>query len=67
MKDIPHPETKHCSQCGKAFTCTHNADCWCMEYTLSPENLDKIRKKFTDCLCPECLSQYAQDNKKSPY
>jgi hypothetical protein len=42
--------SKHCSQCGAAFSCGANAaGCWCENYpALKPV-------EGADCLCPECL------------
>lgn len=52
---------KTCPNCGKVFECKHNKDCFCMHYTISKENLTKISEKFTDCLCEECLKNYAEE------
>jgi ribosomal protein L34E len=60
------PKIKNCSKCGKAFECLHNKDCWCMDYVISPENLQKIQETYADCLCSECLKGYATAIKPRP-
>ena len=62
--DKTSPENKKCCKCGKPFECLHNADCWCMNYIISPENLKKIKETFSDCLCPACLSEFSTGRKK---
>jgi len=59
------PKIKNCSKCGKTFECLHTADCWCMEYDISPENLKLLQETFSDCLCPDCLEGYSTGKKKT--
>ncbi len=54
------PKQKNCAKCGTAFKCLYNKDCWCMDYKLSKDTLEELRKGFNDCLCPGCLSAYAE-------
>ncbi len=49
-----------CPRCGKAFVCSHNKDCFCTKYYLSPESKKDIQSQWTECLCEDCLSLYAQ-------
>ena len=49
-----------CPRCGKVFECKHNKDCFCMKYYLTPEAKKDIQSKWTECLCEECLSLFAQ-------
>jgi len=51
-------KTKRCPECSKAFVCQHSKDCWCMEYKLTKETLEFLKKVYPDCLCPDCLSHY---------
>jgi hypothetical protein len=49
-----------CPRCGKMFECKHNKDCFCMKYYLTPEAKKDIQSKWTECLCEDCLSLFAQ-------
>lgn len=49
---------KLCPGCGTRFLCLHNADCWCMDYSLTGETLAFLRRTYDDCLCPPCLSKH---------
>ncbi len=49
-----------CPRCGKVFECKHNKDCFCMKYYLTPEAKKDIQSKWTECLCEDCLSLFAQ-------
>lgn len=49
---------KICPNCGKEFECKHNKDCFCMQYIITKENLAKMREKFDNCLCENCLTLY---------
>ena len=51
---------KYCAKCMATFECLHNEHCWCMSYKISKENLEYLKKTYDNCLCPECLSAYAQ-------
>jgi hypothetical protein len=55
---------KSCAKCGTAFECLHNADCWCMNITLTQENLNFLKENFADCLCPSCLDSFAEKHDK---
>lgn len=54
---------KNCSKCNKPFECLHTAECWCMEYEISPENLKLLKESFDNCLCPQCLNFYSSGKK----
>ena len=54
---------KRCPKCGSEFECLHTAECWCMDYQISPQNLELIKQTFSDCLCPECLAGYSINKK----
>lgn len=49
-----------CPRCGKVFECKHNKDCFCMKYYLTPEAKKDIQSRWTECLCEDCLSLFAQ-------
>lgn len=52
--------TKQCSKCNTDFECkAEGSGCWCEGLTISCENLQELRNDFDNCLCPDCLSQYA--------
>src|ERR687888_1221505 len=52
---------KHCPQCGEPFGCGHGQPgCWCEQVLLSAETLTRLRRVADDCLCPACLSGYAE-------
>jgi 7,8-dihydroneopterin aldolase/epimerase/oxygenase len=48
---------KTCPACNKQFVCLHNADCWCMNYKLSKEQLDLLKEKYSDCICEQCMKK----------
>ena len=52
--------SKSCAKCGTYFECYGDMDCWCNSITLTDEKLQYLRETFADCLCPSCLSQYAE-------
>ncbi|MBR1774481.1 MAG: cysteine-rich CWC family protein [Bacteroidales bacterium] len=54
---------KVCPQCGKEFECKHNADCFCMQYTISKEALAILKEKYSNCICEDCLKQYAMEKR----
>ena len=65
--EIKQPKQAICPKCGTEFTCsTATGSCWCMEYKLSSEMLKRLREKYATCLCPTCLSQFAEKDKRSP-
>jgi hypothetical protein len=49
-----------CPRCGKRFVCSHDENCFCTKYHLSIESKKDIQSKWTECLCEDCLSLYAQ-------
>jgi len=51
---------KHCSRCEKPFNCCNETSgCWCENYQLSKETLQELRKRFDNCLCENCLAEFA--------
>ncbi|MBS1772297.1 MAG: cysteine-rich CWC family protein [Bacteroidetes bacterium] len=61
------PSTKQCSKCKASFECKNDeGGCWCENYTLSLDALKELKAKFDNCLCPECLAEYAIINPVDP-
>jgi hypothetical protein len=51
---------KNCSKCSTQFECGADVGkCWCMDLKVKPEVLSKLKEEFSNCLCPECLKDYA--------
>jgi iron complex transport system permease protein len=51
---------KTCPLCGAEFGCAEGAaGCWCESMMLAPPALAKIRDYTEACLCPRCLSGFA--------
>lgn len=57
------PEPKNCSKCGASFVCLHDKDCWCMDYIISKENIEKLKSQYANCLCPDCLAAFSSGRK----
>ena len=55
-------KSKECPRCGAQYFCNADSDqpCWCMNYTINPDNLKVLGEKYKGCLCPDCLKLYAQ-------
>ena len=59
--------TKQCSKCGIGFSCTAPvAGCWCEQYTLAPTTLTQLKADYADCLCPQCLTEFAGNQSELP-
>ena len=51
---------KECSKCGKLFGCNSDGrGCWCENYTVDADTLQKLEQDFDNCLCEDCLKGYA--------
>jgi Cysteine-rich CWC len=50
---------KRCSKCGVAFECGGMLGCWCRDLKLDRAQLDLLKQRYVDCLCPRCLGQFA--------
>ena len=45
-----------CESCGQPFRCEVGlTGCWCKVIKLSDATRARLREKFSDCLCRECL------------
>lgn len=57
-------QSKKCPKCGKQFECKANSieSCECNHIKLSKETLETIAKKYTSCLCFDCLKTIKNAN-----
>jgi hypothetical protein len=51
---------KRCSKCGVAFDCGGLLGCWCRDVKLDRAQLDVLKERYADCLCPQCLNEFAR-------
>ena len=51
---------KKCPSCGSLFECKGTDDCWCESFQIHKKEYYRLMQKYNDCLCPECLKQYAE-------
>ena len=50
-----------CQLCGNEFMCRMGKDgCWCEALRLTVEALDQLRKSSNDCVCANCLLEFAK-------
>jgi len=58
------PETKTCPRCKRKFECNlqNITQCFCYGIELTAELKELIEKRFTDCLCRDCLLALQQEN-----
>ncbi len=55
-------EQKSCSVCGARFGCMAAQEtCWCAEVKLSSKATADLQARFSDCLCPRCLTLAAAE------
>lgn len=54
-------EIKKCPACGKQFECYSDSDCWCEQVHINRKEYAEIVARYNDCLCPDCLKQYAEE------
>jgi hypothetical protein len=51
---------RECEACGKPFVCGASLKgCWCFQIKLSAEVKQQLRERYKDCLCSDCLKQFA--------
>jgi iron complex transport system permease protein len=59
--ETPTFRAKRCSLCGAEFGCAQGEPgCWCESVVLHRETLAEIRALAADCLCPACLTSFAE-------
>ncbi|MCF8234978.1 MAG: cysteine-rich CWC family protein [Bacteroidales bacterium] len=61
MQSNQHIKLKVCPLCHNSFYCGPPESCWCNRYRISKEKLQILKKSYPDCLCPDCLSKYAEE------
>jgi hypothetical protein len=54
---------KGCPKCGAKFKC-EGEDCWCHNYQILNKNVHYIRLTWDDCLCPDCLKEFAENKEQ---
>jgi iron complex transport system permease protein len=60
-EQTPARITKTCPLCGKQFGCAQGRPgCWCEAVVLQRETLAEIRARADGCICPACLSGFAE-------
>jgi hypothetical protein len=54
-------ELKTCPRCGRTFECKANnpVRCNCALVELDEERLDAMQRRYSDCLCLDCLRAIA--------
>lgn len=55
---------KKCPRCGNQFACDTEGDCWCHEFQILKKDFMHLWQEYTDCLCPACLREYAQNREE---
>lgn len=67
MSELPKTDSiqKTCPRCGNIFLCYEkNIEfCKCKTIQLSKKLYEEIHKKYSDCLCAECLKFMAEHQK----
>jgi hypothetical protein len=67
LKELIKPETRaprECEACGGPFVCGASLrGCWCLQVKLSDEARKELRERYKACLCPECLTKFAEKPK----
>ena len=60
-RDQSLTQTKTCPLCGEEFECAQGRPgCWCESVVLATETLAEIRAAAEGCICPPCLSGFAE-------
>lgn len=60
---------KECPRCGLLFDCYCQSEykqCWCLDYKLSAEQLDHLKNRFQNCLCPNCIKEFLENGIPNP-
>lgn len=55
---------KTCPRCGKKFECFQDNInlCFCSKIKISSEKINFIKERYSDCLCPKCLNEIANNS-----
>jgi hypothetical protein len=55
-----YKEPSVCESCGEQFTCGATLKgCWCMKIEILDEARAAMKARFSQCLCPQCLGNFA--------
>jgi hypothetical protein len=61
----PPGATKACPRCGGRFGCQQGQPgCWCEAVELTRATLAELRTAADDCLCPSCLQEFAERDRR---
>ncbi len=62
------PATDRCPRCGGGFRCGVDdpAPCCCSAVPLAPALQQRLRARYTGCLCPRCLQALAAGDPLEP-
>jgi hypothetical protein len=55
LRHIIQGKQENCEACESTFSCGPLGACWCGKEKVPPETLQQLKKKYSRCLCPECL------------
>jgi hypothetical protein len=49
-----------CEACGAEFACGAGTEssCWCFDIKLSEKTGERLKSKFKNCLCKNCLEKF---------
>lgn len=61
---LPNKRRPHvCEACGQPFVCGASLKgCWCSQIELTEEVRTRLRERYRDCLCRECLTRFAAED-----
>jgi hypothetical protein len=59
------PVGKQCECCGEWFQCGQ-FPCWCPEIAITDHQYDWIAARYSDCLCPACLTKVSRGDAGGP-
>jgi hypothetical protein len=50
-----------CEACGGPFTCgVRLSGCWCAEINLDDDTRAELKRRYSNCLCRQCLEGFAK-------
>ena len=55
-------EKEICPSCQQKFQCSKSSKCWCYEFGLESNQLEKLNSDFESCICPNCLNELMNPN-----
>ena len=58
-------KVKFCRICVSEFVCGSPFECWCSSIKLSREQLEMLKERADDCVCPDCLRKAAASRKST--